>query len=132
MRVQVRNGARLGNAIVSASGVHGSDILSPDNAPPFNLSSVIRRAKKFRFCGDCMQHALVCRGSIHAAIDTIMQPWDIAPIVPCIEEAGGIATSLRGERDNIVFSGSLPTSCDAVLHTELLQSLQDTRRRAVN
>jgi histidinol-phosphatase len=28
-----------------------------------------------------MQHALVCRGNLHVAIDTIMQPWDVAALV---------------------------------------------------
>ncbi|EDU61851.1 hypothetical protein PROSTU_00134, partial [Providencia stuartii ATCC 25827] len=43
----------------------------------------------------------------HGAIDTIMKPWDSAALIPCIREAGGDVCSLSGERDNVMFSGSL-------------------------
>lgn len=114
----------LNHAMVSSSGVHHSDITHDAEQTPYGLTSVIRQAQKFRFCGDCMQHALVCRGNIHAAIDTVMQPWDIAAIVPCIEEAGGVVTSLSGKREGVVFSGSLLTSCNQALHDEILTLLQ--------
>ncbi|MBX3395947.1 MAG: inositol phosphatase [Phycisphaerae bacterium] len=122
-RVRVAACDSLGAALVSASGVHATDIGPEIDSPRYGLSRVLRRARKLRFCGDCLQHALVCRGRIHAAIDTIMQPWDIAALVPCIEEAGGTATSLAGERKNIVYSGSLLTSANNTLHQELLEAL---------
>lgn len=59
-------------------------------------------------------------GRIHVAVDTLMQPWDSAAIVPCIEEAGGIATTLSGQRKGIVFGGNLLTSCDPSLHCQVL------------
>ena len=71
-----------------------------------------------------MQHALVCRGNLHVAIDTVMQPWDVAALIPCIEEAGGMATTLSGQREGLVFGGSLLTSCDQALHNEVLRLLQ--------
>lgn len=122
-RVQVRAAVPLAQAVVSASGVHASDILPAAEGRSYALTPLLRQAGKFKFCGDCMQHALVCRGSLHAAIDTIMQPWDIAALVPCIEEAGGVATNLDGRRDGVVFGGSLLASCDAALHRQLLALL---------
>jgi len=53
-----------------------------------------------------------------------MQPWDSAAIIPCIEEAGGTATTLSGQREGVVFGGSLLTSCDASLHQKVLALLQ--------
>jgi histidinol-phosphatase len=53
-----------------------------------------------------------------------MQPWDSAAIVPCIEEAGGVVTTLQGERKNVVFGGSLLTSCHSSLHEEILRLLR--------
>ena len=58
-----------------------------------------------------------------------MQPWDSAAIIPCIEEAGGIATTLSGQRKGIVFGGNLLTSCDALLHHEILELLQSNEVR---
>ncbi len=123
-RVRVAQCDGLSGAFVSSSGIHATD-LEPKagSTQRFNMSTVARDARKFRFCGDCLQHALVCRGRIHAAIDTIMQPWDIAALVPCIEEAGGVASSLTGERKDVCFSGSLLTSCSERLHSELLAAL---------
>ena len=110
--------------MVSAAGVHSSNIHANSGQVPYNLTGPIRQAKKFRFCGDCLQHALVCRGRIHAAVDTLMQPWDSAAIIPCIEEAGGIATTLAVDRKGAAFGGNLLTSRDASLHQQILELLQ--------
>jgi histidinol-phosphatase len=53
-----------------------------------------------------------------------MQPWDSAAIIPCVEEAGGVATTLSGQRQGIVFGGNLLTSCHPSLHQEILELLQ--------
>jgi len=123
-RVHVSSGVPLKDAIVSAAGVHGSDIYLGDGNTPYNLTALIRQARKFRFCGDCLQHALVCRGRIHAAVDTIMKPWDSAAIITCIEEAGGIATTIAGERNDVIHGGNLVTACSESLHREIVKLLQ--------
>jgi histidinol-phosphatase len=117
-RVKVARAVPLREALVSSTGVHGSDI--QPGAVAYRLTPVIRGARKFRFFSDCVQHGLVCRGNINVAIDTIMQPWDIAALVPCVEEAGGVATTLDGRREGLVFGGSLISSCDRALHDEVL------------
>lgn len=122
-RVRVASRVPLRGAFVSACGAHGSDIL-PEAGTAVNLTALVRGALKLRFVGDCLQHALVCQGKLHAALDTVMQPWDIAALVPCVEEAGGVATGLSGKREGIVFGGSLVTSCDPALHGELLAVLR--------
>ena len=123
-RVDVSANVELKDATVSAAGVHGSDLYLGGGEIPYNLTALIRRARKFRFCGDCLQHALVCRGRIHAAVDTLMKPWDTAAIIPCIEEAGGIATTVTGKRSNVIYGGSLLTSCSEPLHREIANLLQ--------
>ena len=69
------------SATVTACCPHSSDIQCEPGQTPYRLSHVINKAGKFRFGGDCMLHALVARGRAHAAIDTIMSPWDIAALV---------------------------------------------------
>lgn len=118
-RVRVAAREPLRNAFVSACGVHGSDI-QPEAGTAANLTALVRGARKLRFVGDCLQHVLVCQGRIHAALDTVMKPWDIAALIPCVEEAGGVASSLSGQREGVVFGGSLVTSCDPTLHAEVL------------
>jgi histidinol-phosphatase len=121
-RMHVASGVALRDAFVSAGGVHASDI-QPEAGRAANLTALVRRARKLRFVGDCLQHALVCQGRLNAALDTIMSPWDVAALVPCVEEAGGVATTLEGRREDLVFGGSLLTSCDAALHREIIDVL---------
>lgn len=81
---------------------------------------LIGRAAKFRFGGDCLQHVVVCRGLAHVAIDPVMHPWDIAALVPCVEEAGGVVSTMDGRRENVVFGGSLLSCCGERLLGEVL------------
>jgi histidinol-phosphatase len=121
-RLRVRDPAPLSGAFVSACGAHGSDIL-PEGGSAYNLTAVIRAARKLRFVGDCLQYALVCQGKLDAALDTVMHPWDVAALVPCIEEAGGVITDLAGRREGVVFAGSLLASSNQALHGEMLALL---------
>lgn len=123
VRVSQENISRLSEATLSASGTHASDIEPMTDRPVANLGRVIREAGTFRFCGDCLQHALVAQGVIHGAIDTIMAPWDIAAIVPCIQEAGGMVSNLHGDTDNLVQGGSLVTAANSALHAQMLGTL---------
>jgi histidinol-phosphatase len=128
-RLRVASRLPLRDAFVSAGGAHGSDIL-PEAGTAVSLTTLIRGARKMRFVGDCLQHALVCQGRLHAALDTVMQPWDVAALIPCVEEAGGVATDIAGRREGLVSSGSLLTSCDADLHREILAALGAPGRAA--
>lgn len=114
---------RLSDAFVSAAGVHATEIHAAGDTRHFRLTDVIREARKFRFVGDCVQHGLVARGMLHAAIDTIMQPWDSAAIIPIVEEAGGCATTVDGRTDDVAFAGSLLTSSSPELHVQMLRTL---------
>jgi histidinol-phosphatase len=123
-RVQVDPISSLKQAIASSSGIQSSDILCKEGEMPYRLSNVIRGARKFRFCGDCSQYALLARGKLHVALDPVMKPWDIAALVPCVEEAGGVVTSITGEREGVIYSGSLLTTSGQALHEEVLELLQ--------
>jgi histidinol-phosphatase len=122
-RLRVAPPAPLAQARVSACGPHGSDI-QPLAGRSVNLTALIRRSGAFRFVGDCFQHAMVCEGRVHCAVDTIMKPWDIAALLPCVREAGGVATSLDGDADGVVEKGSLVTSSDPALHAQVLETLR--------
>ncbi len=89
VRIRVTTVEKLADAYCSASGPHHSEILPCKSGQQVNLGAYIRGAGRFRFISDCLQHALVCRGRIQAALDVVMHPWDIAALVPCIQEAGG-------------------------------------------
>lgn len=122
VKVRVAADKPLETAFCSASGVHGCD-LSEDHPGAPGLGAIVRQVRKFRMLGDCQQHALLCRGGVDLAVDTIMQPWDTAALVPCIREAGGVATSMAGEAQGVVGSGSLLAACGPRLHAEAVKLL---------
>jgi histidinol-phosphatase len=89
----------VADAFVAAGGTKPSDIEPSRSGPVCKLSSLIRLPRKFRFISDCVQHSLVAQGRIDAAVDPEMNPWDIAALIPCIEEAGGVISDLSGARE---------------------------------
>ena len=123
-RLQIQPVGSLNEAYVSASGVHNSDIRPSAGETNYELSALIRAAQNFRFCTDCMQYALVCRSRLQIGLDPAMNPWDIAAIVPCVEEAGGVISNLAGQRAGIIHGGSLIASATPELHRAALDLLQ--------
>ena len=49
-----------------------------------------------RALGDFWQHVLGAEGSVDAAVDARLAPWDYAALVPIVEEAGGRLSGLDG------------------------------------
>jgi histidinol-phosphatase len=123
-RVRVSSTADLKNAYVSACSVNPSDIHPPPSGPCYKLSRLIPKARKFRFISDCVQHALVAQGRLDAAVDAVMNPWDIAALVPCVEEAGGVTSDLEGRREHIIWQPNLLSTSTRALHKQILQVLQ--------
>jgi histidinol phosphatase-like enzyme (inositol monophosphatase family) len=75
-----------------------SDPLSPaqcqDGAA---FDALARRAKLVRTWGDCYAYLLVATGWADIAVDPVMNPWDIAALVPVIRGAGGVITDWQGQ-----------------------------------
>jgi histidinol-phosphatase len=114
----------ISSAFISAGGTKPSDIEPPATGHGCKLSSLILKPRKFRFISDCVQHALVAQGRIDAAIDPEMNPWDIAALIPCVEEAGGVVSDLGGIREHLSWQSSLLCSSTPGLHSQILKVLQ--------
>jgi histidinol phosphatase-like enzyme (inositol monophosphatase family) len=76
--------------------------------------------KRTRGWSDGYAFMLVATGRVDAAINAGFSPWDLAPFLPILEEAGGRFTDWSGartiERPNVVASNGL-------LHEALLRAL---------
>src|SRR5436190_1822759 len=70
---------------------------------------------------------LVAEGAGEIAFDPVMHPWDIAALQVIVEEAGGRATSLRGERS--IYATSLVTS-NGAMHQAILDMLTGSPKGA--
>jgi histidinol-phosphatase len=98
---------------------HGNLALA-EPAPAGGFSALARRVDRTRGFGDFYQHVLVAEGAGEIAIDPAANPWDIAALQVIVEEAGGRATALGGERS--IYAGSLVTS-NGALHQQVLDVL---------
>jgi fructose-1,6-bisphosphatase/inositol monophosphatase family enzyme len=79
-----------------------------------------RRASFSRTWGDCYGHILVATGRAEVMVDPILSPWDAAPLLPILEEAGGRFTDLAGER---TIHGGSGISSNGALHERVLDLL---------
>ncbi len=124
MDVSVDPVASIPDATITTTALHSSDVTATADQTPYRMTELVRRAGKFRFVTDCLQHSLVARGRTHAAVDTIMHPWDIAALVPCVRETGGVAEPLDPEVDDVVFGGSLISAGSQALLEDVRRLLQ--------
>ena len=109
-------------AFVVSTALEHTDMDPRDPNPAVCLSRLYRQARRFRWSGDCINYALLCQGRVDVALDSRMNPWDIAAVAPCVREAGGMLTSLDGNED-VVWQGNLVASANPRLHAKVLQSL---------
>lgn len=62
------------------------------------------RASISRTWGDCFGYLLVATGRAEVMVDPVANPWDVAAILPIVQEAGGVFTDWSGEAT--AFGGS--------------------------
>jgi histidinol-phosphatase len=105
--IRVSAVSRLADASVSST--YGRDLVA--------LEPAVWHARSL---GDFWQHALVAEGSVDAAVDARLAPWDYVALVPILEEAGGRVSALDGgpprPKEQVISSNGL-------LHEELLALL---------
>jgi histidinol-phosphatase len=92
-RVFVRKGRPLGKALFCHSGI--------EYFRKFGRLEAYHRLESStemqRTWGDCYGHILVATGRADLCVDPILHSWDAAPLIPILQEAGGIFTDWKGE-----------------------------------
>jgi len=83
---------------------------------------VAKSARISRFGGDCYAYAMLASGHIDIIIEAELKHWDVAALIPVIENAGGIVTDWEGRavRDG----GRIVAAGDARAHAEVLALLR--------
>jgi histidinol-phosphatase len=84
------------------------------------LIALAHRCWRFRGVGDFWQHVLVAEGAVDIAVDPIVNLWDIAALVPIIEESGGRWSTTDGRHD---VNGSSFVCTNGPLHGAVLAAL---------
>jgi myo-inositol-1(or 4)-monophosphatase len=75
-----------------------------------------------RFGGDCYSYCLLAMGQVDLVVEAGLQTYDIVPLIPIIEAAGGIVTDAVGGSPNV--GGFIVAAANETLHAETLELMQ--------
>ncbi len=115
-RIATRNCASLSGAILAATT---PDMFKGRDAERFG--SLSRACRMTRFGGDCYLYCLLAMGFLDIVAECSLKPFDIAPLVPIIEAAGGIVTTWDG--GDPANGGRILAVGDRALHEAALAAL---------
>ena len=91
-RVRCRSTTRIEDATLLTS-----DPFNPEKYQDgARYDALARRARLVRTWGDCYGYLLLATGWADLCLDPIMNPWDIAALVPIIRGAGGVISDWQG------------------------------------
>jgi myo-inositol-1(or 4)-monophosphatase len=76
-----------------------------------------------RYGADCYAFAMLAAGQVDCVIEAAVQTYDIAPLIPIIEGAGGIVSTWAGE--SAAGGGDVVACGGEALHAEVLRLLAD-------
>ena len=89
-------------------------------------AQLVSKTKLQRTWGDCYGYVLVATGRAEIMLDPAMNPWDCAPLLPILREAGGHFTTWAGEAS---IWGADAVATNAALQQEVLAILANERRQ---
>jgi histidinol-phosphatase len=84
------------------------------------LTDLIATCYDDRGFGDCFGQSLVIQGMTEAILEPVVQPYDVAAIKICVEEAGGKFTDLSGKKT--IYSGNALSS-NGLVHSQILKAI---------
>jgi histidinol-phosphatase len=85
------------------------------------FNALSSKVKITRTWGDVYGYLLVATGRADIMIDAELNPWDCAPLVPILKEAGGIFSSWKGE---ITHRGGDGVATNCALHPKIIEILR--------
>lgn len=115
--IKTRSCPNIAQATLATTAHHFFE--APEVAPIWHAIS--SAAKLTRYGGDSYNYVLLAAGHIDVVIERDLHPYDILPLRPIIEGAGGIVTDWQG---NPVTAGGHVIACgDKTLHAQILNMI---------
>jgi myo-inositol-1(or 4)-monophosphatase len=108
----------LGEAILYST--HPGLFADPREQAGFDR--VAAAARMTRFGGDCYSYCLLAHGMIDLVIEGTLQAYDIVPLIPIVEAAGGIVTGLDGKPP--LAGGTVIAAASRALHAQALELMR--------
>ncbi len=97
-----------------------SDAAHLEQQCPGLLGALASRCALARTWCDAYGYLLLVTGRADIVIDAAMQPWDIAPLYPIVQEAGGHISNLQGRANPLAQGGEGCLACSPPLTPHLL------------
>lgn len=117
LTMQTRQNACLEDALLYCT--HESMFASADNLAAFQR--VAAKARLQRFGGDCYSYCMLAHGLVDLVVEDTLQPYDIVPLIPIIEAAGGVITDAAGKTP--VDGGFVVAAANRKLHEDVMALL---------
>ena len=73
---------------------------------------------------DALNFCLLAEGKVEAVIETNLKPFDIVPLIPIVEKAGGIVTTWNNK--SAVQGGNILAASNKRLHNKILKILKSS------
>lgn len=91
-KINVRECVSLADATLLTT----SHWTTPEQAGGASMQRLIDRVKLYRTMGDCFGYFAVASGGADIMVDPDLSYWDVAALLPVVEGAGGVLTSVTG------------------------------------
>ena len=79
------------------------------------------RCRLSRYGTECYGYCLLAAGFLDIVIEADLEPYDIVPLIPVVEAAGGVVSNWRGEP--AIAGGAVVASASKMLHEQVLKLL---------
>ena len=115
--LQARMEVRLADALLYCT--HESMFVESAHLAAFRR--IAQRARLQRFGGDCYAYCMLALGQVDLVVEDTLQPYDIVPLIPIIEAAGGMVTDAQGKPP--LNGGFVIAAANRQLHAEAMALL---------
>ncbi len=115
--MQTRQDVCLEEALLYCT--HESMFANVDNLAAFRRIAAKTRLQ--RFGGDCYSYCMLALGQVDLVVEDTLQPYDIVPLIPIVEAAGGVITDAQGKSP--VAGGFVIAAANKQLHEEAMALL---------
>lgn len=115
--LHTRSCGSLGEAILMTTSP-----LLMDDAERAAFGRVEKVVRLSRYGGDCYAYCMIAAGHVDLVIEAGLKPYDVAPLIPIIEGAGGIVTDWDG--GSAKNGGRIVAAGDKRVHAEAMAMLK--------
>ena len=99
------------------------DFFAADELARFD--AVSKQVQFRRFGGDCYTYAMLAGGWCDLVIESSLYPFDILPLVPVVEQAGGVISDWQGNPLSLESGPQVIAAATAELHAATIEILTD-------